>query len=444
MADRQLPVSGPAPAAASGAVSGPSSGVASGPGAGTTEAWTPYQKRLFFFLSVATFFEGYDFLALTQILPNLRRDMGLTPGEGGALIGFTNIGMVLAFLLVRKADVWGRKPVLSVTIVGYTLASLLTSLMPNAIGFGLCQLVARFFLIAEWAVAMVYAAEEFPAARRGFVIGMIQACSSLGSITCAGIVPLLLKSPIGWRMVFVVGAVPLGIMALARRSLRETARFESVRQQQGPIAQASLLRIFRGDPIHIRTVLYLAAAWGLTYICTFNVHAFFKEYAMAERGMTDGQVGATVTVAAIVSMPMIFFSGRLLDRVGRRMGAVVIFGITAIAAVATYQLQSRIGVTIGLTFAIFGVSAVLPVLNAFTTELFPTELRSDGFAWSNMLMGRTTQVLSPWLLGVLAGHYGWSTPMSATAIFPLLVLALILWRFPETAGRELEDTARLH
>jgi putative MFS transporter len=90
------------------------------------------------------------------------------------------------------------------------------------------------------------------------------------------------------------------------------------------------------------------------------------------------------------------------------------------------------------------VSAVLPVLNAYTTELFPTDLRSDGFAWSNMLIGRMTQVISPWVLGVLAGHLGWSTPLSATAIFPLLVLGLILWRFPETAGRELEDTARLH
>ena len=397
------------------------------------------------FLSVATFFEGYDFLALTQILPNLRRDMGLTPGEGGALVGFTNIGMVLAFLLVRKADVWGRKPVLNLTIVGYTLASLATSVMPNAIGFALCQLLARFFLIAEWAVAMIYAAEEFPAARRGFVIGLIQACASLGSITCAGIVPLLLKTAWGWRAVFVVGAVPLAIMAVARRSLRETSRFERMRAgREASYTQASLLRIFTGEAAHIRTVLYLAAAWGLTYICTFNIHAFFKEYAVAERGMTDAQVGGTVTVAALVSMPLIFLVGRLIDRAGRRMGAVVIFGTTAVATVLTYQLHSRLGVTVGLTLAIFGVSAVLPVLNAYTTELFPTDLRSDGFAWANMLMGRTTQVLSPWALGVLAGSLGWSTPLSSTAIFPLLVLALILWRFPETAGRELEETAALH
>jgi putative MFS transporter len=413
----------------------------------TPTPWTPYQKRLFFFLSVATFFEGYDFLAITQILPNLRRDMGLTPGEGGALIGFTNIGMVLAFLLVRKADVWGRKPVLSLTIVGYTLASLLTSLMPNAIGFGICQLFARFFLIAEWAVATVYAAEEFPAARRGFVIGLIQASASLGSITCAGVVPLLLKSQLGWRMVFLVGTVPLTIMALVRRSLRETGRFENMqkeRQEKGEQPTSSLFRIFRGPAAQTHTVWYLAAAWGLTYVCTFNLHAFFKEYALAERGMNDAQVGGTVTVAAVGSLPLIFFAGRLLDVVGRRVGAIIIFGLTTLATVLTYQLHSRLGITAGLTIGIFGISAVLPVLNAFTTELFPTDLRSDALAWANMLIGRTTQVVSPWILGVLAGHYGWSGPITATAIFPLLALVLILARFPETAGRELEETARLH
>jgi hypothetical protein len=33
--------------------------------------FTPYQRRLFLFLSVATFFEGYDLIAITQVLPDL-------------------------------------------------------------------------------------------------------------------------------------------------------------------------------------------------------------------------------------------------------------------------------------------------------------------------------------------------------------------------------------
>jgi putative MFS transporter len=68
---------------------------------------TPYQKRLFFFFSVATFFEGYDLFALAQILPNLRADMDLTPADAGMLVAVINLGAVLAYGLVRMADHWG-------------------------------------------------------------------------------------------------------------------------------------------------------------------------------------------------------------------------------------------------------------------------------------------------------------------------------------------------
>ena len=67
---------------------------------------TSYQKRLFGFLSVATFFEGYDFLALSQVLPEICEALDLTDAEAGALVGFINLGTIAAFFLVRYADRW--------------------------------------------------------------------------------------------------------------------------------------------------------------------------------------------------------------------------------------------------------------------------------------------------------------------------------------------------
>jgi len=42
-------------------------------GAPLKTPFTPYQRRLFALLGVATFFEGYDILALSQILPSCAR-----------------------------------------------------------------------------------------------------------------------------------------------------------------------------------------------------------------------------------------------------------------------------------------------------------------------------------------------------------------------------------
>lgn len=403
-------------------------------------ALTPYHYKLLAFLSVATFFEGYDFIAIAQILPNLRADFGLSRTGAGDMLGVINAGTIVAALLVRRADDWGRRRVLSVTIIGYTVMSLVSALAPEAVSFTLAQFVARIFLIGEWATAMVYAAEEFPADRRGFIIGVIQACSSLGGIVCAGTVPLMLRSPIGWRMVYVAGAVPLIVMAFARRSLKESARFEEAKAKRTE-PQAPLLAIMQG-PYRAR-VFIVALTWALTYVCGQTAITFWKEFATSERGMTDAQVAGALTIAAVASLPMIFGVGRLLDVAGRRVGAAIIFVLTSAGVAAAYSVHGRWPLTAALVFAIFGVSAVLPVLNAFTAELFPTEMRSDAFAWSNNLLGRLGYVAAPIVVGRVAETTGWGPAVASTAVFPLLALAVILAKLPETRGRELEETSRL-
>src|SRR5688572_32620728 len=105
-----------------------------------SDAFTPYQRRLFVFLSVATFFEGYDFIALSQILPNLRADLKLGPEWSGYLVAFINFGTVLAYPLVRSADRFGRRRVLAITIAGYTLFTVLSGLSPNVYAFAAAQL----------------------------------------------------------------------------------------------------------------------------------------------------------------------------------------------------------------------------------------------------------------------------------------------------------------
>jgi putative MFS transporter len=402
-----------------------------------TERFTPYQRRLFTFLSVATFFEGYDFLALAQILPNLRADMGLSPADAGFLFAFVNLGTIAAWPLIRRADVWGRRRVLTITIVGYTVFTFLSGLAWDVWSFAAFQFVARIFLIGEYAVAHVYAAEEFPASRRGTVVGVLQAFSSFGAILCAGVVPLLLQTEYGWRSVYFVGILPLILVAFARRNLAETQRFT---EQVGDAAELTpMFRIF--GTAHRTRVLQLGAIWFVTYACSNTAISFWKEFVVAERGFTDADVGHALPIAAVISLPLIFLSGKLLDAIGRRPGAAVIFVGTSVGVYLAYSLESKWALTAGLTIAIFGVSAVLPVLNAYTSELFPTELRGDAYAWANNLIGRVGYVLMPILVGQIAEAHGWGAGIRWTAVFPLVALGMIFWLLPETRGRELEDTA---
>lgn len=400
-------------------------------------ALAPHHRRLFVFLSVASFFEGYDFLALSQVLPNLRADLGLDQATGGRIVSIIGVGTILAYLVVRLADRWGRRRVLTLTILGYAAFTFLSGLSRGAYDFALFQLLARVFLIAEWALSMVYAAEEFPAEQRGLAIGLIQGASAFGSIVCAGVTPLLLHSAYGWRTVYFVGVIPLLLVAYARRSLQESRRFvQTAAAGTRPYGLTDILR----SPYR-RRVLQLALIWGLTYMCTQNAVVFWKEFAVGERGLTDAQVGTAVALASVVSLPLALVAGKLLDVIGRRPSAVLIYLAMAIGTLAAYRLYSYWLLTASLTLAIFGAVALLTLLNAFTTELFPTDRRADAFAWANNLLGRIGYVVAPALVGLAAGHIGWGNAVSATVVFLLAALGLVLWLLPETTRRELEETA---
>ncbi len=417
----------------------------------TPVPFTSYQKKLFLFLGVACFFEGYDFFALSQLLPNIRKSFNLSHFEGGAMLTVVNFGTMLAYLLVRKGDRWGRKPLMTVTIIGYSLCTFATGLAPNAVLFAIAQLAARVFLIGEWAISMVYAAEEFPAERRGMVIGVIQATTSLGGIVCAGIVPLLLKNPFfpdpfKWRFVYLSAIVPLALIAYLRRDLRETTRFEA-RKAEGVIDQpADMFRIWKNASTR-SWMLKVSLLWFLTYVGSSTAVTYWKEFAMGERGLTEAQVGQAITIAALASMPLVFVAGKIIDVLGRRIGGAVIYIAGAGGIAAAYSLHGQGSLTFVLVFAIFGATAVLSVMNAITAELFPTELRADAYAWCNNLIGRIGYVIAPLVVGWLAGptHVGKVGPVVAvTPIGLVLAIILIFALVPETKGKELDDKTLMH
>jgi putative MFS transporter len=400
---------------------------------------TSYQRRLFLLLGVATFFEGYEYVALTQLLPSLRKGYGLSESGAGVLVSVIGFSALLSFVLIRRADVVGRRPMLNITVIGYTVTSILSACAGDVWQFGAAQLCARAFLLAEYALSMVYLAEEFPADRRGFAVGTMQGLNSLGAIVCAGVVPILLKTPLGFRAVYLVGAVPLLMMIWLRRSVRETARFEAVRAQGN--VRGDMFAVFR--TAYRGRVFLLAAIWGLTYLCTYLSLTYWKEFAVQERGFSDLDVSRAVMIAAVGSLPLVFALGKLLDALGRKRGAVVVFSCVTVSALLAYNAHGFFWLTVGLTGSIFGSSAVLPVLNSFTLELFPTALRADGYAWANSVLGKIGYVVGPLAVGFAAERWGYGPALSVASFFPLVALGLILAKLPETGCRELEETSAL-
>lgn len=404
-----------------------------------TTRLTSYQLRLFFLLSVANFFEGFEYVALGQVLPSLRAEFALSESQAGTMVGVIGLSALCAYGIIRQADLIGRRRVLSLTIAGYTISCLLAALAADVYQFTLAQLAARAFLLGEFAVSMIYLAEEFPADKRGLAVGMMQGINSFGAIACAGLVPPLLKTAWGYRTVYVVGSVPLLLLIWLRRNVRETERFQRVQELGAP--DKHLLAIFR-TPYRGRVFL-LAAVWGLSLVCTYLSITYWKEFAVQERGLSDEQVSHALMIAALGSLPLVFASGKMLEVLGRRWSALLVLSCASISTLLSYNAHVFWALTLGLTGAIFSASAVSPVLNSFTVELFPTALRASGYAWSNSLLGKIGYVVGPLAVGFSAERWGYGPSLSLVSLCPLLALALVMSHLPETRGRELEETSAL-
>jgi putative MFS transporter len=238
-------------------------------------------------------------------------------------------------------------------------------------------------------------------------------------------------------MVYLVGGVPLVLVAYLRRNLRDSQRFTSEAVQQ----KLPLLRVFRSR--YRGRVLLMSVIWAMVMFCTQSALLFWKDFAVTTRHFTAAQVGTCMTIAAVGSLPLVFSVGKLLDVIGRRASTVIVFGLTLLGVGLAYTDYSSSVLTIGVLLGIAGTTCVLSVVQTITTELFPTDIRAESFGIANSLLGRTAGVLSPLVVGMLSTKLGYGLAVQATGLGPLVAMLLIVLFVPETRGKELEETAAL-
>src|SRR4051794_38145276 len=199
-------------------------------------------RRLLWLLAVACFSEGYDFALLTVALPQVRHAFHLSHSTADLWIALLYLGALPAVLWGRRADRHGRRHVLLLAIVGYTVAAVVTAASPAIEFYVVCQFVARCFIATQVAVAWTMAAEDLPAERRGVGFGVLALASALGTGFCS-IVQATVLSPLdaSWRWLYLLALPFLVVAVFLRRELPESARYLSLDRRTASDQPASAL-----------------------------------------------------------------------------------------------------------------------------------------------------------------------------------------------------------
>ena len=108
-------------------------------------------------------------------LKQIQAELLISESDAGFLGAIVRTGTFLAVFLAIAADRYGRRLILLITVVGYTLFTGATVLSPNAEAFVAFQVFAICFGSAEVLIATVVIAEELAPEHRGWGIGALGA-----------------------------------------------------------------------------------------------------------------------------------------------------------------------------------------------------------------------------------------------------------------------------
>ncbi|MHB8158782.1 MAG: MFS transporter [Desulfocucumaceae bacterium] len=397
---------------------------------------TKRQKLLFPVIMCGAFFEGFDFMVVNLALPFITRDMGIDTKYAGLTLSTIAIGTLVAFFIVRLGDRIGRKPVFMWSVVLYSALSLLTAFTPNIQYFIGCQFLARIFLVTVWATGYIVIAEEFSVEMRGRALGLFQAAAAIGAIFPSLFMPLLASTGLGWRGLYVIGALPILVILFLGKNFHETERFKSAKlaNDSGP----GFFAVFQ--PQYRKYILIVSAIWVSIYLCYTSSMSFFSYRVVNDLGWDEGKVGLTTAVAYLVGLTGYYVAGKMLDSIGRKPTAAIFFLCGSAGTICAFQTTQYAWVLMSLIFGTFFVGVFTVIGASFTNELFPTAIRANATAWGNNIIGRLGQVLAPALVGFLSLPLGGvGNAVSLLALAPIAGAALVLIFLPETRNRELQD-----
>ncbi|MGI8663055.1 MAG: MFS transporter [Acidimicrobiales bacterium] len=405
-----------------------------------------YLRMLLWLLVSAAFFEGYDSSILALLLPNIQSTFRVSE----TVLGLTRIpielGLFAAFFVARLSDRFGRRPILLWSVVGYKMFTALTALSWDIWSFAGFQFASRVFLGAEYAVGVTMIVEEYPTTGRGRALGTLLTFSALGTIAVGLLLGLGVQDgPLEWRAFYLIGLAPLLVLSLYRRRIKETRRFEAVKAGRVTAdPHPSMLEPWRAE--HRRSLLLVGLMHMLRSIPLFGSTAWWAFYAERERGFSSGEVAVFIISAYGLGCVGYYVCGRAMERFGRRPTAMVYFTGGIAFSILLFQASSKPISFVALLLAVFFGLGMSPVMSAFATELFPTEIRGQAAAWIRNVFEIAGYVFGPALVGILGDHSTGAIGNIGDTVSVLMLLQVptlwLVWRYlPETKGRPLEAIA---
>src|SRR5579872_603898 len=364
--------------------------------------------------------DAFDYFLLVFVLTDIAKefhaDIALVNSALFLTLAARPVG---AFVFGRLSDRFGRRPML-MTVVGlYSVLALASAFSPNVYMFLGLRALFGFAMGGVWGVGASLALESIPARARGLISGLLQEGYAAGYLI-ASIVFFFLFDRIGWRGMFMVGAIPAVLAVFIQVFVRESPAFEAnraIRPVRSPLFMLGLGAVALavavgpatlGPALHVKTIdwiywidaplaliglwffrkHWLTALYVIVLMTAFNFFShgtqdLYPTFLQKGQHLGTGPTGLITALGNVGAIAGGLLFGGLSERIGRRY-AIVAAALLSLLVIPLWAYSHTVTMlalgAFAMQFMVQGAWGIIPV---HLNELSPADMRGafPGYAY---------------------------------------------------------------
>ncbi len=419
-------------------------------------------------------FDAADGAIVAFLLPPVATAFQLQNAQLGLLGSALLIGYLFgAFCAGTLGDLIGRKRIMLYALAVYSIASLIAAFSPSWEFLFVFRVLAGFGTGAESAIIAPFLSEFIASKYRGRYVGSLSGFFSFGFVLAALLGYFVVTaSPIGWRIVQVLTALPIALLLWWRRSIPESPRWLI---KQGRTTEAEQVVTHLEDEVERRTGTSLPSPetvplpaleanqkttvmqniamvwsrgiarstimlWVLWFAITFSYYGFFTwiPTLLVKLGFTVTRSFSYSLIIYLAQIPGYYSAAFLSEKLDRKWTIISYMMLGGGAALLLSSARSATLITIYGFLLSFFMNGTYAAIYSYTPEVYPTSCRATGTGLASAF-GRIGGILAPIIIGFTFATIGFGGVFDITTIVLILGALTVLVLGIKTAGKTLEQ-----
>lgn len=343
----------------------------------TSVRWSSTQRHVASASFAAWTLDAFDYFILVFVLTDLAKYFGTDVKEVSIAIMLTlAVRPIGALIFGKLAEKYGRRPILMLNIVLFSVFELLSAWSPSFHIFIALRILYGVAMGGIWGVASSLSMETIPDRARGMMSGMFQAGYPFGYLL-ASVIYGLAYNTVGWRGMFIIGAIPVIMLPWIYFKVPESPVWLATHQNKRNIALLPVIRT------HWKMCIYLVLVMACFNFFSHGTQDLYPTYLKLQLGFDTHTVSIIAIFYNIASILGGIFFGSISEKIGRKK-AIIIAAFLALPVLPLWTLSTG-SVTVGLgaflmQFMVQGAWGVVPT---WLNELVPDGARAvlPGFVY---------------------------------------------------------------